>query len=389
MKCEQIGRIETKNSTRLGVTHKVTFLALSLALLTGCIAPIGARHATPGETLRQLQGSTLNDREPDGHALAALRRFDQEQIFNKSPDAALQVLHQKALETGERDLLFALAELNHLAAERLRRSVKPWEPRDARDYDLASACYAYLYLLEKEGVPKTDAFYDRFRQAGDLYYIGLVWALTERRATNSVAILAGGTRQLPCGQLELEFTRPGFPWDPKEFDRFLLADHYVVYGLSVRNRQRGLGAPLIGVSPVQETTQLSRTVPATVFLRLHGGLAELGSGRCRASLELYSGFGVTTLRVGDREVPIETDTTVPMAYALNQQSVEAGPSAIPFRSRAGSHGGLPHPTLRARPGAGGVRAWHIQQPGLVGRDDEYAARGPGAGGALPVLVLYL
>ena len=295
-------------------------LLLALALLAGCTVPIGARKATPGQTLREINGSALNDRRLGSHAFSTLRRFDQQEVFDRSPDAVLRLLHQKALETGEPDLLFALAELNHLAAERLRRSVKPWEPRDARDYDLASACYAYLYLFDPTGPAAADVLDNRYRQACDLYNVGLGWALTGRRATNSVAILAAGTRHLPNGQIELELEQAGFPWHPEAFERFLLADHFVVRGLSVRNRQRGLGAPLIGVLRPQDDTQLSRAVPATVFLRLHGGLRDLASVHCRASLELYSSFGTTTLEVNGQTVPLETDTTVPMAYTLNQQS---------------------------------------------------------------------
>ncbi len=160
------------------------------------------------------------------------------------------------LESGEPGLLFALAELHHLAAERLRRNVTPWEPRDARDYDLASACYAYLYLFgDTRHAP--DAFDDRFREACDLYNVSLGWALTARRATNSAAILAGGMRRFPlshqmgegrgegphAGQIEIDLSQPGFPWPLEDFDQFLLADHFLVRGMSVRNRQRGLGAP--------------------------------------------------------------------------------------------------------------------------------------------------
>jgi len=292
-----------------------------LALQTGCVTPVGADHATPRQSLRQIQGAGLNDRKPDAQTLAALQRFNQVERFEKAPDDTLRLLHEKAVETGEPDLLIALAELNHLAAERLRRSVKPWEPRDARDYDLVSACYAYLYLFGDSAKSAPGWLNERSREACDLYNIGLGWALTGRRSTNSVALLAGGRRRLPFGQIEIEFTQPGFPWPLDEFDRFLLADHFVVRGLTVRNRQRGLGAPLIGVTKPQDEAQLSRAVPATAFLRFRGGLADLTQGRCHASLELYSGFGDTTIQVNGRTVPLETDTTAHAAYTLNQETL--------------------------------------------------------------------
>jgi len=37
--------------------------------------------------------------------------------------------------------------MSFLTGEEIRRSIKPWEPRDARDFYLGAAVYAYLFLL--------------------------------------------------------------------------------------------------------------------------------------------------------------------------------------------------------------------------------------------------
>src|SRR6185436_11812198 len=117
--------------------------------------------------------------------------------------------------------------------------VKPWEPRDARDYYLASAIHAWLFLFGEAASAPPEAFDKRFRSACDLYNYSLGWALTERRSTNATVVLAGGTRQLPAGQIEIELKQGGFPWPVENFERFLVADHFVVRGFSVRNRQSG------------------------------------------------------------------------------------------------------------------------------------------------------
>jgi len=54
------------------------------------------------------------------------------------------------------------------------------------------------------------------------------------------------------------------------------------------------------------------------LLRLDGGLASLEQGTCRGSLELYSGYDASQIRVDGSAVPLETDTTVALAYGLNQ-----------------------------------------------------------------------
>ncbi len=295
------------------------WVALGLALaLTGCVAPVGTDQAPPATVYRQSRQNALSHAKPSRDTLSVLQRFDQVAQFAESPDATLQLIHQKALASRERGLLFALSELNYLTGERLRHNVKPWELRDARDYYLASAVYAWFFLFGEAGDPPPGSFDQRFRVACDLYNYGLGWALTERRSTNGIAVLAGGPRHLSVGQLAVDFNSQRFPWPLAQFDRFELSQELLVRGLSVRNRQSGLGAPLVAVAKPDPGTELSRCLPATVLLRLNGGLRELTDGTSRASLELYSTFDTTTVQIGNGSVPLETDTTVSLAYGLNQ-----------------------------------------------------------------------
>jgi len=295
------------------------FALLGLGVgLTGCANPVGADKTATVFVYRQTHENAISQSAPGPETLSVLNRFDQVEQFAKSPDATLRLLHTKAVESKDRGLQFALAELNYITGERLRRGVKPWEQRDARDYYLASAVYAWFFLFGEAAKAPPDPFDSRFRTACDLYNYGLGWALTERSSTNAVAVLAGGNRALPIGQLEVNFVTNNFRWPLAEFERFLLSQQFLVRGFAVRNRQSGLGTPLIGVFKPDPKLGLSRSVPATVFLRLDGGLADLGQSKCRASLELYSGCDTSEIRVGDVSVPLESDTTVSLAYSLNQ-----------------------------------------------------------------------
>ena len=282
---------------------------------------MGADRSSPRAVYQQLSGNVIDGGQPGSDTLAVLHRFDQKEVFKKSPDATLQLLHRKAVESGDRDLLFALSELNFLTGEQLRHSVKPWEPRDARDYYLASAVYAWFFLLSTPTNSLIGAFDSRSRAACDLYNCGLGWALTERRGTNAVAVLGDSTRYLLVGQMEIKFSRPGFPWPLTGFKEFVLSDQFLVRGLSVRNRQSGLGVPLVAVARPTEKIKMSRSTAATVFLRIEGSLADLDRNQCRGSLELYSPFVQDTVPLGRRSLPLETDTTIPIAYNLNQSFV--------------------------------------------------------------------
>ena len=113
-----------------------------LPLQAGCATPVGADKTSPARTYRQTHDNAASRAVPSAQTWPLLHRFDQEKRFARSPDAALQLIHQKAVESRERGLLFALSELSYLAGERVRRVHRGWEVRDARDYCLASAVYA-------------------------------------------------------------------------------------------------------------------------------------------------------------------------------------------------------------------------------------------------------
>jgi len=289
-----------------------------LFLAAGCTTPMGANKAAPRIVFQQVHGNELSSGQPSSETRAILHRFDQEEQFKKSPDATLQLLQQKALEKGESDLLYALSELNFIEGDRLRHADWSWNSRDDRDYYLASAVYAWFFLQAESTNPAPVAYDDRFRAACNFYNTGLGWALTGRRATNAVVILQGGTRQLPTGQIEVTFDPSGFPWPLAFAQKFVLAEQYLVRGLSVRNVQPGLGTPLVAVARTTDKLKFSRCTAATAFLRIEGGLADLARNQCKATLELYSPFKTSTVQVGNHTVPLETDITTPLAYALNQ-----------------------------------------------------------------------
>jgi len=379
--------------TQLAETKSKFAAGLALAgvalLLAGCVTPIGADKTTPALAYRQIHDNPISQGELSRETRTALHRFQQLESFEKAPDAVLRFMQQKAIDTRERGLLFVLAELNYAAGERLRHSVQPWEPRDPRDYYLASSIYAWLFLLGEGKEPPPGLFDERFGTACELYNYALGWAFTERRSTNAIAIVEGGTRRVQAATVELEFKHDRFPWPLSNFDQFVVADHYLVRGLSVRNRQTGLGAPLIAVTKPHPVTKHPRTVPVTVFLRPEGGLAEIAQGRLRASLELYSAFDQSTVQVGDRTIPLETDTTVSTAYGLNQSFVwKLGMAQFLSHEEQ-----IPSDVYLTQPyRAGRIPVVFVHgtfSSPVVGGDGQCAFVRPGPAAAISVLVLHL
>jgi pimeloyl-ACP methyl ester carboxylesterase len=301
----------------------VAGFALALAALpfAGCVAPIGADRVTTQQAYAQVDENALRTGKPSASTASILHRYDLDRLAATQPDQAVCQLHQLAAGTGERDLLFALAELSYAAGEQIRHSVKPWDPRDARDYYLGSAVYAWLFLFGegKDGPP--GAFDRRFREACDFYNYSLGLALTGRRSTNAVVQLESGRRRLPVGEIELRLEKSELASPFAQCEQILLADQFRVRGLSVRNREAGVGTPLMAVWPTDPTWGMHRTVPATVLLRLPHSLAEVTAGRGTATLELYSPFEKAKVTIGEIRVPLETDLTTYRAYTLSQSTI--------------------------------------------------------------------
>ena len=299
------------------------FMSAGLALLlAGCAAPIGADRVTTRQAYDQVEANALRTGKPSAATASTLHRFNLDGLAASHPDEAVRQLHQQAVATGERDVLFALAELSYVAGDHVARSVKPWDPRDARDYYLGSAVYAWLFLFGEGAETPPDAFDPRFRQACNFYNYGLGLALTERRSTNAVVKLESARRQLPVGEIEMSLLPNQVTTNFSQSDQILLVDKFRVRGLSVRNREAGLGTPLMAVWPPDPAfNSLRRTVPATVLLRLPGSLADLAAGRSPATLELHSPFETASVTIGQTEVPLEIDLTTYRAYTLSQSSV--------------------------------------------------------------------
>ena len=297
------------------------FVAVLALFLTGCAAPMGADRVSSRQAYAQMEANALRAGQPSAETVSILHRYDLDAVAARNPDEAVRRLHEKAVATGGRDLLFALAEMSYVAGDHIRRSLKPWDPRDARDYYLGSALYAWLFLFGEGNEPPPGAFDRRFRGACDLYNYGLGLALTGRRSTNAAVHLQSGDRRLPVGGIHLRLADGEVMSGLGDYEEVLLADQFRVRGLSVRNREPGLGSPLICVSPLNSDLGIRPSAPVTMFLRGPASLGELTEGVHECSLELHSSLDGATVAVGDRQVPLEIDLTTYRAYTLNQATI--------------------------------------------------------------------
>jgi pimeloyl-ACP methyl ester carboxylesterase len=296
-------------------------LCAFVLLFAGCSTRISAERTSSRAAYRQIAVSALESDRVSDAARRVLHRFDLEERFEDDPEGTLKLLHEKACAEDRRDLLYALAELHYLHAERLRNSVKPGAWTRAPDSFLASAIYAWFYLLGDGAEPLPGPFARRFRLACDLYNRAVARGFATGHSVHSVCRLDSGARETGPGRVEISFSQPAFKWNLDDVESFLPADEFAVHGLSVRDRQSGLGAPLIAVSRPLGSQQLTQRIPATLLLRVPGDVRAWSRGEVKASLELYSAYEADHVQVGAQTVPLECDMTAPLAHRLNDSQV--------------------------------------------------------------------
>ena len=292
---------------------------LLLSLLAGCATPVGVTRISPETSYRTSAANPLSQGELSNSARVVLHRYNLKEVFADDPSKAIRFLQETAILDDRRDLVFALAELSYVWGDRLQRSSSWDDLKRAPDSFLLSAVYAYFYLLGEGKEPPPTPYDNRFREACDLYNRAL-WRSFPADEDGAL-ILDGGVRSLPVGSLTITVNPEKLKWNLNDFEKILPADAFAIHGFSVRNRTPGMGLPLIGVTRKTQESPTGGALPLTAFLRITGGIKEFGGGSDRATLELYSAYDDTEVKVNGRSVPLETDSTAPLAYRLNDASV--------------------------------------------------------------------
>ena len=290
-------------------------LILTTLGMTGCATTVGVDRNDPRESYAQINVSAINADDYSRFSHDVLIRFNLVQAFHEDPQQVLTFLHHEAEKDYRNDLLFALAELNYFVGMRYRED----GINKSHPHFFASTIYAYFYLLGKEWQERPNPFERRFRIACDLYNSALAEALADADGNLHIA---PAKVDLPVGRFGFSLDTRKFHLEMDHFEKFIATDRFGVRGLSRRNREAGLGAPIIAVEKKPEGAPMFRTSPGTLFLRFNCRLKEIEAGTCNGTLELYSAYDQIEIVVGDTKIPLERDVTAQLAYTLNQPYVQ-------------------------------------------------------------------
>jgi pimeloyl-ACP methyl ester carboxylesterase len=290
-----------------------------LLVLAGCAGPIGVKQISPKESYEIRATNPLGSGQISDSAAAVLHRYNLLESLKKAPLQTILNLHDISRKDKRRDLLFTLSELSYLEGERMHGRTSSKEKKLAPDFFLQSAVYAYFFLLADHRGPHPSPYDVRFREACDLYNRSLWRAFPA--ANKDYLDLADSLRELPVGSLRIELKTGNLAWEYGNIERLLPSDAYRIRGFKTHNRSPGLGMPLIGLIKPGDEAPNGGTLPLTAFLRLPGGIEDFYSGQATGLLELYSAYDSSEVEVNGERIPLETDSTTPLAYRLDDSSL--------------------------------------------------------------------
>jgi pimeloyl-ACP methyl ester carboxylesterase len=296
----------------------IAFLLASLGL-SSCRTPVGVRQVDARAVHRQLTVNALTEGKPSAASKQVLERLDLAEHYDRDPEAALREILGGLGDPTSSNLLFALAELSFLHAEKAK---------DAGWY-FASVVSAYAFLFPDDSDEAPDPFDPRLRMAVDLYNRALTLALSTPGARSAI-LDGGGTYRFPFGEIDIEADPESFRWGQRELEDFVDVSELEVRGLRNRYRRPGIGAALAATAVLEDEVQEDQAaarlgervmVPVTLFLRIESPRRGLREGNLRASLELYSDAGDSSVSVAGQKIPLEVDTTTVLAHGLQGSQI--------------------------------------------------------------------
>jgi len=286
--------------------------------LAACAGPVGTNRVDPRVVQADIARSATTTGDPSWATRNVLFEYGLNEVFDEHPEDALARMHKAMVATqGDPNLLFALAELSYIYGR----------AADRRDYTFAATIYAYAFLFPDGTGVAPGRFDPRLRVAADLYNWSLAAAL----------VPAGGLEVVPRGgKFELPFGPVEVAWDPaslrignRELYDFIPIAELEVYGMAMRYRWSGIGAPLAASSRLVDPEKSPgdmvaprMKVPLTALLRFTQARRALVEGKAiEGRLELHLAWDGDTVAIDGEKVPLESEPTAALALTFTSVPV--------------------------------------------------------------------
>jgi hypothetical protein len=262
--------------------------------------------------------------KPTERTNLVLRRYDLDDDFAHHEARVLSNLVEIAAAEPSADKLYSLSELAYLAGKR----AEPMSRGKALDYHGLAVVNAYQYLFDERFGRYRNPYDPGFRGACDLYNAALESAI--RIIKKQGKLVPGSTQTIHTASQRVDCTIVlcSKTWRAEDLANFRFVSDYEIRGLENQYHTYGLGVPLIAerksrdtAAPEEKFYPPGMSFPVTAFLRVMPG-GKPAEGHYVVHLELYDPLNTAEISVDGRRVPLESDLTTPLAYALNQKELQ-------------------------------------------------------------------
>jgi pimeloyl-ACP methyl ester carboxylesterase len=310
-----------------------------LVLLPGCATQ---RYVTQRRTPNNPLSDALNlmDRagpQPTGRTLSLLRHYDLLDVFQKSPEVALEKLQELTFEEKGAEKVYAISEMAYIVGKRLEQSSTLG---GAVDMYTVAVSHAYLYLFSPELDGSRNPYDPQFRGACDLYNASLESML--RLVSLQGNLEPGNAYRISTtdSHYDVEVVNRG-PWSNEDFGELKFCNDFQVKGIDGSNVTYGVGVPLIAVRNRKDPSATGEkyypeglSFPVTALLRVTSPSLQSqrdNHHRHPCVLELHDPLAATDIELNQRLVPLQADLSTPLAYFLDNPK---------FREQTNSTSGL-------------------------------------------------
>jgi pimeloyl-ACP methyl ester carboxylesterase len=305
---------------------RAMLLLVLTVLAVGCAQQkwVRLREVPDNPLAGPLQLLSHSGPKPTLRTMLLVRRYDLEDELNRHSSSLLTKLWEINRQEPSADKLYALAELSYLAAKRS----EPINRQRALELHGIAMVNAYKYLFDERFGRFRNPYDPEFRGSCDLYNSALENALRIINRRGGIEPGSKHTIRTANQTIEAEIVLRGQGWHNDEFKSFHFVSDYEVQGLQNHYHSYGLGVPMIAVRKQQQHDGAQEkyyppgmSFPVTAFLRVLPNTTGDGTHHV-AHLELHDPLNTSEISVDGRRIPLESDLTTPLAYALNQKELQ-------------------------------------------------------------------
>jgi len=309
----------------------LVLVAMALPAGVGCSSgKMATLRSVPRSPLvEQLSLTARGGPRPSPRTMQFLRVYDLAGDLHGDPQALLHKVQAVIDREPSAEKIYSIAELSFIQAKR----VEATNPSLAMNLYGASVLQAYKYLFDERFRRLRNPYDPQFRGACDLYNGALESGL--RLVCKDQGLMPGKSYPLRTadGDWEITCVVRGDGWKREDFGRFEFVSDYEINGLKNHYQTYGLGVPLIAVRQnYAGEPAAARYYPAGLSFPVTAVLRpgpEPNSAPSQPSapawrrgvLELHDPFTTGDITVAGVQIPLESDSTTPLAYFLSNPAL--------------------------------------------------------------------